>query len=305
MLLFVRFATIILKMSKNNFLPRSIQNTRSLIIQKVKEKELTLSKEDIVAVEEPLEINIVFGKVGSRKKQNISVTMRTPDESDFDLAVGFLFTEGIINASKDITQVRYTASELDEISQTNVVTVELNPNVVFDLGKLNRHFYTSSSCGVCGKSSIEMVQTVSCYSIRKNFPKVESEIFYSLPDKLRAAQENFNITGAIHAAALFDTQGNLLDAKEDVGRHNALDKLIGAALNKNLLPLSDKILLVSGRTSFELIQKASMAGIPIVAAVGAPSSLAVELAEENNMTLIGFLRGKAFNIYAGSSRLLE
>ncbi len=290
-------------MLNKQFLDRFVRNTRSLIIQKVKEKELFSEQHDIVAVEEPLEINIIFGKIGSRKKQNISVTMRTPDESDFDLAIGFLFTEGIISSPNDIVQVRYTASELETQSQTNVVTVELNPSVVFDLEKLNRHFYTSSSCGVCGKSSIEMVQTVSCFPIRKKFPVVERAIFFALPNKLRAAQDNFNITGAIHAAALFEINGNLLDAKEDVGRHNALDKLIGATLRKNLLPLSDKILLVSGRTSFELIQKAFMAGIPIVAAVGAPSSLAVELAEENSMTLIGFLRGNNFNIYTGSERI--
>ncbi len=290
-------------MLNKQFLDRFVRNARSLIIQKVKEKELFFEQKDIVAVEEPLEINIIFGKISGRKKQNISVTMRTPDESDFDLAIGFLFTEGIISSPNDIVQVRYTASELETQSQTNVVTVELNPSVVFDSEKLNRHFYTSSSCGVCGKSSIEMVQTVSCFPIRKNFPVVESAIFFALPNKLRAAQDNFNITGAIHAAALFDINGNLLDAKEDVGRHNALDKLIGTTLRKNLLPLSDKILLVSGRTSFELIQKAFMAGIPIVAAVGAPSSLAVELAEENSMTLIGFLRGNNFNIYTGSERI--
>lgn len=292
-------------MLKKQFLHLVVNNVRTLIIGKVQNKELILSKEDIVAVEEPLEINIVFGKVGNRIKKNISVTMRTPDESDFDLAVGFLFTEGIINSAQDIVKVHYSAPDLDKMSQTNVVTVELNSGVIFDADKLNRHFYTSSSCGVCGKSSIEMVQTVSCFSVRKNLPTVERDTLFSLPDKLRAAQDNFNITGAIHAAALFDTNGNLFDAKEDVGRHNALDKLIGAALRKNILPLSDKILLVSGRTSFELIQKASMAGIPIVAAVGAPSSLAVELAEENNITLIGFLRGQNFNVYTGASRLIN
>ena len=290
-------------MEKKDFLSLPIQSTRTFIIQKLKEKELFLSITETVAVEEPLEINIVYGRIGNRQKKNISVTMRTPDGSDFDLSIGFLFTEGIISNSYDILQMRYSASELQATSQTNVVTVELNPNLVFDIEKLNRHFYTSSSCGVCGKSSIEMVQTVSCFNIRKDFPKVEREIFFSLPDKLRAAQDNFNITGAIHAAALFDANGDLLDAKEDVGRHNALDKLIGAALKKNILPLSNQILLVSGRTSFELIQKASMAGIPIVAAVGAPSSLAVELAEENDMTLIGFLRGNNFNIYTGVGRL--
>ena len=290
-------------MANKNFLVQVIKNIRTLTIKKIKGEELFSDSEDIVAVEEPLEINIVFGKTTDRSKKNISVTMRTPDENDFDLAGGFLFTEGIITSAKDILQVRYTASELEQNAQTNVVTVELNSELVFDSEKLNRHFYTSSSCGVCGKTSIEMVQTNSCFTIIKNFPTVERDVFFSLPDKLRAAQKNFNLTGAIHAAALFDTKGNLIAAKEDVGRHNALDKLIGDALRKNLLPLSHHILLVSGRTSFELIQKASMAGIPIVAAVGAPSSLAVELADENNMTLIGFLRGNNFNIYTGSDRI--
>ena len=169
--------------------------------------------------------------------------------------------------------------------------------------KWNRHFYTSSSCGVCGKTSIDMVETTSCFFIPKGKPVVSKATLFDLPDKLRAAQLVFDQTGAIHAAALFDTEGALLALREDVGRHNALDKLIGWAMQNHRLPLNDTILLVSGRTSFELVQKAMMAGIAIIAAVGAPSSLAVELADDFEMTLVGFLRQRRFNIYAGSERI--
>lgn len=259
---------------------------------------------DALAAEEPLEIVIAFGELHNRIRQSISVTMRTPTDHDFELALGFLFTEGVIGSFEDVISVRYAASQLSETAQTNVVKVDLHTNVNFDSEKLQRHFYTSSSCGVCGKTSMDMVQTTSCFLINKNIPHVKSTILFNLPEKFRAVQSVFEETGGIHAAALFNTEGELVALREDVGRHNALDKLLGWAMQKNLLPLSQHILLVSGRSSFELVQKALMAGIPIVAAVGAPSSLAAQLADENNITLIGFLKNNRFNIYSCFERII-
>lgn len=258
---------------------------------------------DSLAAEEPLEIVLAFGEKNNRQRQSISVTMRTPTGNDFELALGFLLTEGVIKDYKDVLLVRYTASELDETAQTNVVQVDLHPSVKFDAAKLQRHFYTSSSCGVCGKTSLDMVHTSSCFWLKKGVPIVHNTILFNLPEKLRQAQSVFDATGAIHAAALFDTEGVLIALREDVGRHNALDKLIGWAMQHNRLPLSDSILLVSGRSSFELVQKALMAGIPIIAAVGAPSSLAVQLALENDMTVVGFLKNNKFNIYSNFERI--
>lgn len=258
---------------------------------------------DALATEEPLEIVLVFGAAKHRQRQSISITMRTPTGHDFELAVGFLFTEGVIKNYKDVMSVRYTARELDETAQTNVVQVDLTPSVTFDVTTLQRHFYTSSSCGVCGKTSLDLVQTTSSFWLKKDVPLVKSAVLMDLPEKLRAAQSVFEETGGIHAAALFDREGVLLAVREDVGRHNALDKLIGWALQQQLLPLSNYILLVSGRSSFELVQKALMAGIPIIAAVGAPSSLAVQLADENNMTVVGFLKHNRFNIYSSFERI--
>lgn len=259
--------------------------------------------EDCLAIEEPLEIVVAFGETNNRRRQSISVTMRTPTGHDFELALGFLLTEGVISSVKDVISTRYTASEFDESAQTNVVQVDLKPSVKFDSAALQRHFYTSSSCGLCGKTSLENVKTTSNFWLKKDFPRVKSTILMQLPEKLRQAQSVFDETGAIHAAALFDTEGCLLALREDVGRHNALDKLIGWAIQNERLPLSNSILLVSGRSSFELVQKALMAGIPILAAVGAPSSLAVDLALENDMTVVGFLKNNRFNIYSGFERI--
>jgi FdhD protein len=280
----------------------------SIPIQRVslrgtKQTEGVLSDTDLLAAEEPLEIVLAFGETNNRRRQSISVTMRTPTGNDFELALGFLLTEGVISSYKDVISVRYTASELDKTAQSNVVQVDLQPSVKFDAEKLQRHFYTSSSCGVCGKTSIDMVQTTSCFWLKKGLPIVKSTILMDLPNKLRKAQAVFEATGAIHAAALFDTEGVLIAVREDVGRHNALDKLIGWAMQHNRLPLSNHILLVSGRSSFELVQKALMAGIPILAAVGAPSSLAVQLANDNGMTVVGFLKEHRFNIYSSFERI--
>lgn len=253
-----------------------------------------IQSNDNLAVEEPLEILIGYGSASKRQRKTIAVTMRTP-EQDVDLALGFLFTEGVISDKKNVANVRFLSE--------NKLLIDLNKSVAFDFERLNRHFYTTSSCGVCGKSSLEAVSTTSCFLLNPEKPIVQKEVLFGLTQKLRAEQSVFDSTGGIHASGLFDTEGVLLKVCEDVGRHNALDKLIGWALQKELLPLKNHILLVSGRVSFELVQKALMAGISIVTAVGAPSSLAVELADDNNMTLIGFLRDGRFNVYAGVQRI--
>ena len=255
-------------------------------------------KDDWLAVEEPLAIHIISGAGENRKERPISVTMCTPG-NEKELAAGFLYTEGIIQQSADISGVQYEENK----SGDNKVVVELVPEIDFDTAKLERHFYTSSSCGVCGKTSIYAVKNQIRRSISKDNFQVDANVLVQLPDTLRKQQEIFEHTGGLHASALFDKSGHLIIVREDVGRHNALDKLIGACLLNKTLPLENHILLLSGRASFELIQKAAMAGIRVVCAVGAPSSLAVELAEENGITLVGFLRNGKFNVYAGRERL--
>ena len=254
--------------------------------------------DDVLATEEPLEIRLEFGPPGKREQKNISVTMRTPG-NDMELAAGFLYTEGIIHAPSDIVSVKYLKEDNE-----NIVLFSLNEQVTPEMNKLERNFYTTSSCGVCGKASIEAVRT-AC-PIPDNFDtiRIPAKLIYQLPGLLRKQQDIFEHTGGLHGCALFDLFGSLLLSREDVGRHNALDKLIGAALNKGMLPLNQHILLLSGRASFELIQKAIMSGIKIVAAVGAPSSLAAEMAEEWGLTLIGFLRDERFNIYSGAERIV-
>jgi len=254
--------------------------------------------DDMLAAEEPLEIRLAYGPTDMRVQKSISVTMRTPG-NDFELATGFLYTEGIIRSAGEIISIKHCNG-----ANENVVHVELSEAAAPDIDKLERHFYTTSSCGVCGKSSIEAVRTVCNIVDETDNLQVPADIIYVLPNLLREQQDVFENTGGLHASALFDTNGKLLFLREDVGRHNALDKLIGTALNEGMLPLNDHILLLSGRASFELIQKASMAGIKIVAAVGAPSSLAAEMTEECGMTLIGFLRGERFNIYSGAQRII-
>lgn len=263
---------------------------------------------DVLAIEEPLEIRLVFPN-GTHKA--VSITMRTPGD-DGELAVGFLFTEGILKSAEQVKQVRHCGLKIDKVNGTidrvsalnsNTIRVDLADGVEVDLKKLERHFYTTSSCGVCGKSSIEALQTGA--SRITGGLRVDVGTVHRLPEILRAAQSTFDKTGGLHASALFDADGTLDIVREDVGRHNALDKVIGTKFLENEMPLSDKILLVSGRASFELVQKALMAGIPILAAVGAPSSLAVELAKEFGMTLIGFVRDGRFNIYSGEERVTE
>lgn len=261
------------------------------------------SVSDVLAIEEPLEIRLEYGPANERKVQNVSVTMRTPG-NDAELATGFLFTEGVVKNIEDIAAVEHRFIACAE-NKENVVQVKLAEGAVPNLHNTERNFYTTSSCGVCGKGSIAAIRTVSSFDHQKNKGLyISAKLLYSLPAALSRQQQVFADTGGLHASALFNKAGELLLVREDVGRHNALDKLIGAALNKNWLPLDESILLLSGRASFELVQKAAMAGISIVAAVGAPSSLAVELAEEFDITLAGFLRNRRFNIYTAAHRIL-
>ncbi len=251
--------------------------------------------EDILVTEEPLEIRLGHGPLDGRREVRLSVTMRTPGH-DEELALGFLFTEGIITGPDQLLRVAYCESVKTE-ERGNVVRAELHPSVELDPAKWQRNFYTSSSCGVCGKTSIDAVRT-QCAAKIAPFGPIDPKAISALPERMRKAQTVFRHTGGIHAAALFDRDGKLLVLREDVGRHNAVDKVIGALLTGHLPPAACQ-LLVSGRAGFELVQKCIMAGIPLMAAVGAPSSLAVELARESGLTLIGFLRGERFNVYAG------
>ncbi|KAB8332392.1 formate dehydrogenase accessory sulfurtransferase FdhD [Scytonema tolypothrichoides VB-61278] len=261
----------------------------------VVEKDQVRLREDQLTTEEPLEIRLVS------PQKTVAVTMRTPGV-DFELAAGFLYNEGVISCKQDILRMSYCVDDVDGEQRQNIVNVTLRENLNPDLQPLERHFYTTSACGVCGKASLEALRLRGCPVILPE-PIVTAEIIYNLPDKLRAAQGIFNATGGLHAAALFDNQGQLLNLYEDVGRHNALDKLVGSALLSEQLPLSHHIVMVSGRSSFEILQKSTAAGVPIVCSISAPSSLAVSVAKEFGITLIGFLRGERFNVYTGLERI--
>jgi FdhD protein len=254
------------------------------------------SRSDQLATEEPLEIRLVS------PQKTIAVTMRTPG-ADFELAAGFLYGEGVVKSREDIARISYCVDpEVDGEQRFNIVNVALREGLGVDLQPLERHFFTTSACGVCGKASLEALRLRGCPVIPEG-TEVPVEVIYSLPEQLRKAQRVFSSTGGLHAAALFDVQGQLLSVQEDVGRHNALDKLVGSAVLSNQLPLNNHIVMVSGRSSFEILQKCLAAGVPIVCAVSAPSSLAVALAREFGITLVGFLRGERFNVYAGRERL--
>lgn len=257
---------------------------------------------DALAIEEPLEIRLEYGPADNRQLKSISVTMRTPGNDD-ELASGFLFTEGIINNQNQINSKTHRFIVCAE-NKENVIEVSLAENAEPNLHTSERNFYTTSSCGVCGKGSINAIKTVSVFTNQENDLQIDADIIYQLPQILQQNQRVFADTGGLHASALFTLDGEFLMVREDVGRHNALDKLIGAAMTNNRLPLNRNILLLSGRASFELVQKAAMAGICIIVAVGAPSSLAVQTAEEFNITLIGFLRDERFNIYTAAHRVL-
>jgi FdhD protein len=253
---------------------------------------------DSLATEEPMEIRLVSGEA----RQTVAVTMRTPG-ADFELAAGFLYGEGIVSSPEDILKISYCIDpDIDAEQQYNIVNVELRGGRDYDLKPLERHFYTTSACGVCGKASLEQLELRGCPVIPLG-PELTPQKIYALPEKLREAQGLFEATGGLHAAALFDREGELVALREDVGRHNATDKLVGWALLEGRLPLSDHIVMVSGRSSFEILQKCLTAGVPIVCAISAPSSLAVDVARRFGMTLVGFLRGNRFNVYSGHERV--
>ncbi|MGH1543438.1 MAG: formate dehydrogenase accessory sulfurtransferase FdhD [Arenicella sp.] len=284
--------------------------TKQLLIHKVNNGQ-SHNSQDEVAVEEPLEIRIEFSPLGlnkHREQKSISITMRTPGY-DFELAAGFLLTEGIIQKTEQIKTIDFCGPAVGEEQLNNTVKVSLQANVKVDLKRLERHFYTTSSCGVCGKTSLEALYVQGQQPIDHDNFTINRESLYQLANSLKQHQTIFNKTGGIHAAAAFNSQAQILQVREDVGRHNALDKLIGHMLLNYAKPLTESLsnygILVSGRASFELLQKAMMARSPLLLAVGAPSSLAVELAEAFNITLIGFLSNNRFNIYSGSQRITD
>ena len=253
---------------------------------------------DLVAIEEPLEIRLAYTRNGVEVHKAVAVTMRTPGH-DRELAAGFLFTEGIIRDPADVAGIQPAAEAASSI------TVTLRSDVAVDIRRLSRSSYTTSSCGVCGKASLDAVRTLSRHPLPSPEPSLDAGVIHRLSASMRAAQPAFDQTGGLHAAALFTFEGKLLALHEDIGRHNALDKLIGSQLlaRSSALPLSQHIVFVSSRASFELMQKLIMAGCPVLAAAGAPSSLAIELARESGATLLGFVRENRFNVYAGATRI--
>jgi FdhD protein len=269
---------------------------KRLQIQSVQENRVKTTI-DMLVVEEPLEIRL------DPQSASLAVTMRTPGD-DFDLVVGFLYSEGILQRRSDLISLRYCsdAKSVGGKSQ-NIISVNLAGTAEIDFSALQRHFFMSSSCGVCGKASINSLRQRGARCVVDSF-KLDVSVLYGLSERLRLAQKNFAATGGLHAAALFDGQGRLLRVREDIGRHNALDKLIGALLLAEELPVRDSIIMISGRASFEVMQKCIMAGAPMLCAVSAPSSLAVSMAQAFGVTLVGFLREHRFNLYAGSGRVL-
>lgn len=274
-------------------------NVRRWMIRQVRSEQVRI-RADTVITEEPLEIRLVFEQAGRLQIMPLAVTMRTPG-NDFELAAGFLYTEGLIDGPEAITRISYCTTGGEQ--RYNVVQVLLSPEVRFDPQRLSRHFYMTSSCGVCGKASIEAIFVQGHPALPTNGPKLTGEMLYGLPRQLQAAQSLFNRTGGLHAAAIFDLRGELLWLREDVGRHNGVDKAVGAALLARQLPLGQALLMVSGRAGFEIAQKALRAGIPILVAVGAPSSLTLELAHRAGMTVVGFLREDRFNVYTAPWRI--
>jgi len=270
--------------------------TRDTLITSVVtiEHGLQTSRQDLIAVEEPLEIRL--------GETTVSITMRTPGH-DLDLALGFLFTEGIVDDPGQIVSIRHAETEGNQRQAGNSVVVELAPGLEMDSERLRRNFYATSSCGICGKASLAAIEIAPRRPLRTPSPVFSAELIHSLPQVLRESQAVFERTGGLHAAALFSRGGELLGLREDVGRHNALDKLIGFGLKDNSVSLDESVLLMSSRAGFEIVQKTVMAGIPVLAAVGAPSSLAVEASRRFGITLLGFVREGRFNIYSGAERI--
>ena len=271
-------------------------------VDKVSNGSLTRAP-DHVAVEEPLEIRLGYLTPEGRTTSSVSITMRTPG-ADADLAIGFLYSESLIHDVGDLAKVEHSGPPAPDSGNHNIIRVDLAPHVGVDIGRLQRHFYTTSSCGVCGKSSLDALQVGGATSLAEISTSFEHSVLTAMPEKLRARQATFESTGGLHAAAAFDSQGEIVVVHEDVGRHNAVDKVIGSLLQRGLLPANDLGLIVSGRASFELMQKTLMAGMPLLAAVSAPSSLAVQLAREFDVSLVGFLRGDNFNIYSARERII-
>ena len=260
------------------------------------------SRGDWVAVEEPMEIRVVFGPTDGRKDRSLSITMRTPG-NDFELAAGFLLTEGIVAQADQIKGFEFCGPVAEGRDEGNIVRVELHESVALEIKNFQRHFYTTSSCGICGKASLEALRAQQLQPVESTM-QVSTKMIRQFPEQLRAQQKLFSTTGGIHAAGAFSVSGELLAIREDVGRHNAVDKLIGCQLLAGTA-MSDSVIVVSGRASFELLQKSLSASIPMLVAVGAPSSLAVELAREFGMTLIGFTSADRFNVYAGEQRVAK
>ena len=263
----------------------------------------SVEADDLIVTEEPLQIKLQYFQDNEWIEKAISITMRTPG-NDFELVLGFLHNESVINSAKDILEIKYCKTVKPE-EEGNVVVVKLSPDISLDTTHLNRYFFTNSSCGICGKTAIDAVSNNSKNTHQNNLLKIDMETVWRLNDLLSPEQTIFNYTGGIHASALFTADGELEVVKEDVGRHNALDKVIGNVLLKELLPLNNNILFLSGRISFELVQKAIRAGISIIVAIGAPSGLAVKLAKENKITIIGFLKKDRFNIYSHAERIIQ
>jgi len=251
--------------------------------------------EDRVAVEEPLEIRLGYGTPEGHTASSISITMRTPGD-DAELALGFLFSESVIQSSGDVANVEHSGPSAPDTGSRNIIRVNLAAHVVVDFDRLKRNFYTTSSCGVCGKSSLDALRVIGAEPLNDTFGQFPKDVLIAMPGALRDQQQAFEQTGGLHAAAAFNSEGEILVAHEDVGRHNAVDKVVGTLAN-------DLGLIVSGRASFELMQKTLIAGIPLLAAVSAPSSLAVQLANEFNVSLVGFLRDDTFNIYSAGDRI--
>lgn len=260
-------------------------------------------QDDWLAIEEPMEIRLGFGPADSRETRSLSITMRTPGH-DFELAAGFLCSEAVIRSADEIDRIEFCGPAVAPRETSNIVRVELHPNVEVGLKSLERNFYTTSSCGICGKASLDAVEVEGIEPLPEGGVTLTHRQLLALPEKLRRSQPSFERTGGIHAAALVDRDGELLVVREDVGRHNAVDKLIGHRLLRGELPLNRCAMLVSGRASFEILQKALVAGVPMIVAVGAPSSLSVELAQRFGMTLVGFNSGERYNIYNGAVRVV-
>ncbi len=274
--------------------------TRRVRVRRARDDRVAEVDDDL-AVEEPLEIRVGRAEERGAAPRSLSVTMRTPGH-DFELAAGFLFTEGLLRGSEDLASVEYARSHVRG-SPENVVDVILRRGTPFDPSRFARNFYTTSSCGVCGKASLDAIRVRVRHPPAPGRPRVDAGVLAQLPDRLREGQALFTVTGGLHAAGRFDAAGRLLAVREDVGRHNAVDKIVGERLLADQVPLSDEILAVSGRASFEILQKAAVAGFPMVVAVGAPSSLAVDTAREYGMTLVGFARFGGFNVYADEGRV--